>query len=335
MKSLISIDDFIKLTKSDEKYIIFDCRFDLHDKTYGRKSYLSGHIVGAHFIDVEHDLTESISENGHGGRHPYKNPRTLQTLLQIHGITNDTTIIVYDDGEMQGAGRLVFQLRSIGHKKVYALDGGLTVYKSKNLPIETTINLPSYKLYTDNNYEFSKHCPMFKKGHNVFDCNKDDQEDGNFSINDLRETNSVESKYIIDTDNDMFVDMNYVKSKLYDENTVIVDSRSHNRYKGEIEPIDKVAGHIPSAKSYFYEDALDIKKLLDGANTSFKNIDVLNEHFKNLRDKNEVIIYCGSGISLNVNALALEMCGIDFKIYPGSYSDWISYDENDIKTGDE
>ena len=61
----------------------------------------------------------------------------------------------------------------------------------------------------------------------------------------------------------------------------------------------------------------------------------MKERFKDLDPKKEIIVYCGSGISLMVNALALDKIGIPYKIYPGSYSDWISYDENKIATGEE
>ena len=68
---------------------------------------------------------------------------------------------------------------------------------------------------------------------------------------------------------------------------------------------------------------------------SFKSKEFLKEHFRDLDPEKEIIVYCGSGISLMVNALALDIAGIPYRIYPGSYSDWISYEDNDIKTGEE
>lgn len=79
-------------------------------------------------------------------------------------------------------------------------------------------------------------------------------------------------------------------------------------------------------------DTMNLENIQD---TSFKSDEFLKDHFKKLDDYKEIIIYCGSGISLMVNALALDKVGIDYKVYPGSYSDWISYQDNDIMTGQE
>lgn len=127
--------------------------------------------------------------------------------------------------------------------------------------------------------------------------------------------------------NDMLVTMQDVKHKLYDPKIIIIDSRSNSRYQGIEEPLYPVAGHIPSAKSYYYGDTLQ------GA--FFKNTDFLHEHFKALHDAEEVIVSCGSGVSACVNSLALRQIGIPHKIYVGSYSDWLSYPDNEVKQGEE
>ena len=61
----------------------------------------------------------------------------------------------------------------------------------------------------------------------------------------------------------------------------------------------------------------------------------LKKFFKDLNNYDEVILSCGSGISACVNSLALRELDIPHKIYIGSFSDWISYDDNEIKTGQE
>lgn len=288
MSRLISPMELVELKKQHKNLIILDCRFDLMDKTYGIESYKKSHIEGAFLVDIENDLTDEISE--HGGRHPFKNIDEFVNILKKFGITNDTYVVTYDDGDLQGAGRLVYQLNHLGHKNAFVLDGGMFAYKKLSLPIESTINTPT----------------------------------------------KTDVDYKINIDKEMFVDMDYVRSKLYDENTIIVDSRSNPRYLGLEEPVDKIAGHIPSAKNYFFQDVLDLNELVEGdATTSFKSDEFINKHFEGLKNKREIIVYCGSGISLMVNALALDKCGIDYKIYRGSYSDWISYDDNEIKTGEE
>lgn len=127
--------------------------------------------------------------------------------------------------------------------------------------------------------------------------------------------------------NDMIATMQDVKHKLYDPKVMIIDSRSNTRYQGIEEPLYPVAGHIPSAKSYYYGDTLQ------GA--FFKNTDFLHEHFKDLHEVDEIILSCGSGVSACVNSLALRQIGLAHRIYVGSYSDWLSYPENEVKQGEE
>lgn len=284
MKRLISVEEFFDLVKSNSDLVILDCRFDLMDKEYGINSYKKGHIKDAYLLNIEKDLVDPIGE--HGGRHPFKRKEDLIEILKKYGIGNNTTIVTYDDGDMQGAGRLVFQLNNLGIKTAYALDGGLFAYKNHGGDIETKVNEPK----------------------------------------------SSSERLDIKTDESFIVDMEYVKSKLYDENTILVDSRANNRYQGLVEPVDSKMGHIPSAKSYFFMDVLNVD---DMSNSSFKSEAELKEHFKDLDPNKEIILYCGSGISLMVNALALDKIDVDYKIYPGSFSDWISYPENEIAVGEE
>ncbi|MEO8290762.1 MAG: rhodanese-like domain-containing protein [Gaiellaceae bacterium] len=82
---------------------------------------------------------------------------------------------------------------------------------------------------------------------------------------------------------------------------VVVDARAPERYRGEVEPIDPVAGHIPGA-----------------INLPYTSEDVPPE----LATAEEVVVYCGSGISACVDILALERAGIEAKLYPGSWSEW-------------
>lgn len=284
MNRLINVKDFLDILSKDEKVVILDCRFDLMDKKYGVNSYAKGHIEGAYLLDLETALVDPLGE--HGGRHPFRNHDELRKELQSYGIDDDTTVIAYDDGDMQGAGRLVYQLNNLGHYKAFALDGGITAYKKHGGKIQTDINKPTPS------------------------------------------KNTLSNK----SDWSFIVDMDYVKSKLYDENTIIIDSRSNPRYLGLEEPVDKKAGHIPSAQNYFFMDVLNLDNIDD---SSFKTEGEIKKHFEKLDPNKEIIVYCGSGISLMVNALALDKAGINYKIYPGSFSDWISYDDNKVATGHE
>lgn len=102
----------------------------------------------------------------------------------------------------------------------------------------------------------------------------------------------------------------------------------NGRYKGEFEPVDKKAGHIPSAKNCFWMNILNSKN----DRLSIKNNEELKELFNDLNNYEEVIVYCGSGITATPVSLALTEVGIDHKLYAGSFSDWISYKENKVDT---
>ncbi|WP_340399024.1 sulfurtransferase [Paenibacillus sp. FSL H8-0079] len=110
---------------------------------------------------------------------------------------------------------------------------------------------------------------------------------------------------------------------------VLIDSRDARRYAGLEEPIDAKAGHIPGALNYFWKDVLD----WDGRWTG---TEVLEERFSKLDKDCAIIVYCGSGVSACPNVIALEEAGFsNVKLYSGSWSDWISYEENQVATGTE
>jgi thiosulfate/3-mercaptopyruvate sulfurtransferase len=100
------------------------------------------------------------------------------------------------------------------------------------------------------------------------------------------------------------VDAEELSTRLGDPGLVVVDARVAERYRGEVEPIDPVAGRIPGAVNWPYPEA-------GGA---------VPEH---VREAEEIVVYCGSGVSACVNLLALAEAGRpDAKLYPGSWSDW-------------
>ncbi|MEG1411660.1 MAG: sulfurtransferase [Terrisporobacter sp.] len=142
------------------------------------------------------------------------------------------------------------------------------------------------------------------------------------------ETKVKKGSFNISVNEDMRVDMTYVKERLNNKNIAIIDSRENPRYKGEFEPVDKKSGHIPSALNYFWMDILN--KTED--KIYIKNEGELKEHFNLLNNYDEVIVYCGSGITACPNSLALNESNIKHKVYAGSFSDWISYEENIVET---
>ncbi|MGM0900702.1 MAG: sulfurtransferase [Bacillota bacterium] len=107
---------------------------------------------------------------------------------------------------------------------------------------------------------------------------------------------------------------------------ILVDSRERARYLGEIEPIDRVAGHIPGAINLFWAEGLE--------QGSFKNKEEQMKRFAELDQDQPIIVYCGSGVTATPNYIALKMAGYrNVKLYAGSYSDWVSYEDNPVAKG--
>src|SRR5690625_871740 len=129
--------------------------------------------------------------------------------------------------------------------------------------------------------------------------------------------------FIPNVKDELIVYMEDVKNR---GEVTLIDSRAKERYEGKVEPLYVKAGHIPGAVNYFWEDVFHESGTL-------KQKDELEAHFTPLRKREEIIVSCGSGVSACANFIALKQCGYDrVKVYPGSFSDWISYPENEIET---
>lgn len=112
----------------------------------------------------------------------------------------------------------------------------------------------------------------------------------------------------------------------------LVDSRSPERYRGEEEPFDPVAGHIPGAINAFYQQNL-VKDSL------FHDAETIRKQFKaqlGNTPAEETAFYCGSGVTALVNVLAYKHAGLgNAKLYAGSWSEWITDPQRPIAVGDE
>lgn len=112
--------------------------------------------------------------------------------------------------------------------------------------------------------------------------------------------------------------------------TVLIDARAPERYRGETEPLDRKAGHIPGAVSRPFSAGLDEQGRFRSAEAQTERLNVGDA---------PTITYCGSGVSATPNLLARELAGIplgpDNRLYAGSWSDWVSDDTRPIATGTE
>ena len=112
---------------------------------------------------------------------------------------------------------------------------------------------------------------------------------------------------------------------------LLVDSRDPARYRGEIEPVDRVAGHIPGAINYFWKNNLTEAGL-------FKDGKSLRKQFLEFMDginAGDAVFYCGSGVTACHNLLAATCAGLPSpRLYAGSWSDWCADADRPVITGD-
>jgi thiosulfate/3-mercaptopyruvate sulfurtransferase len=109
---------------------------------------------------------------------------------------------------------------------------------------------------------------------------------------------------------------------------VLIDARAGERFRGEAEPMDPAAGHIPGARNRPTTDNLD-----DGRR--FRHPDVLAAGFAALGadPTTSVGAYCGSGVTAAHEVLALALAGIPAALYPGSWSEWSADPTRPVATG--
>ncbi len=121
-----------------------------------------------------------------------------------------------------------------------------------------------------------------------------------------------------------------VAARMASGNGKLIDARAGERFRGEIEPIDRIPGHIPGAVNRPFANNLS-------ADSRFKSPGVLAEEFRALlgdSPANETLLMCGSGVTACHHLLAMEHAGLrGARVYPGSWSEWISDPSRPIARG--
>ena len=109
---------------------------------------------------------------------------------------------------------------------------------------------------------------------------------------------------------------------------VLIDARAAERFRGEVEPIDPVAGHIPGARNMPAQQTL-------GADGRLLPLDALRDRFAvvGVHAGDPVGVYCGSGVVATQEIFAMAVAGIDAELYAGSWSEWITDPSRPIATG--
>lgn len=132
-------------------------------------------------------------------------------------------------------------------------------------------------------------------------------------------------------DNDLWLTSERLESALRDDSVRLIDARGAERYRGDNEPIDSVAGHIPGAVNLPFTGNLDEQG-------RFKDPDALRRRFEAVVGDvaNERVVHmCGSGVTAAHNLLAMEVAGlVDSRLYVGSWSEWIADPDRPVAKGE-
>jgi thiosulfate/3-mercaptopyruvate sulfurtransferase len=134
--------------------------------------------------------------------------------------------------------------------------------------------------------------------------------------------------FIGQVNRDSWLDCTQMQQQL--DTLCLIDARTPERYRGEQEPIDPIAGHIPHALNRAFQLNLDAQGL-------FLPAEILRDQFDQLIGDHaidQVVHYCGSGVTACHNLLAMEYAGLaGSKLYAGSWSEWIRDKNRAIAVG--
>ncbi|PHN61633.1 3-mercaptopyruvate sulfurtransferase [Pseudomonas sp. ICMP 8385] len=132
-------------------------------------------------------------------------------------------------------------------------------------------------------------------------------------------------------DYDLLLDAEHLQKRLGQPGLTLIDARALPRFRGEVEPIDPIAGHIPGAQCAAFSENL-------GSDGRFLPVSQLKQRFAEKlqgRSPQELVAYCGSGVTACHNLFALSLAGYPLgKLYAGSWSEWINDPQRQIATGD-
>ncbi|WP_125773669.1 sulfurtransferase [Antribacter gilvus] len=257
--------------------VVLDVRWAL-GMTDGHAQYLSGHVPGAVYVDLETELAAPASAEE--GRHPLPSASAFQAAARGWGVSEGSRVVVYDTVGGTSAARAWWLLRYFGVDDVRILDGGLQGWTAEGLGTEVGEVEP---------------------------------EPGDVVV-------QPGALPVLDADQ---------AASLAAGGGLLLDARAVERYRGEVEPVDPRAGHIPGAIS-----APTMGNLSDGGR--FRPHRELVERFAGLglRAGRPVAVYCGSGVTASHEVAVLATLGVEAALYPGSWSQWSNDPARPAATGE-
>ena len=276
---LVEVDELAQALADDQPPVVADVRWNLTGPP-GLGEFEAGHIPGAQWVDLEHEL--SGSPRGPGGRHPLPPVAVFEQAMRRIGVTAGRGVVVCDGANALAASRLWWMLTDAGFTDVRVLNGGVAAWRAAGQEVETGA---------------AREVPP-----------------GDFVA-------AAGRRRLLDADG--------VAVALERGASVLVDVRAPERYSGETEPMDPVAGHIPGA--------INLPSMSNAAaDGRFLPAAELAARYSAAGVDESAILYCGSGVTAAHTLLALAQAGIsDAHLYAGSWSDWVSDPSRPVATGSQ
>ena len=264
------------LTENYADVLVCDTRAYLDDRD-GLDAYISGHLHGSVFVDLETVFADPPAPIV--GRHPVPAASDFADRLEQLGIGEDEIVVAYDDAGGMIAGRLVWMLRQLGQPAA-VLDGGIDHYVAAGGQLE--------------------------------------RGPGEQRLPSVRSTRSWPQGCMADADEVVAI---------IEAGGHVFDSRGADRYRGEFEPMDDAAGHVPGAINLPFTDHLSEGKL--------RPLDEIATQLADVGTTADSVFYCGSGVSACLQILAAEAVGLGTpRLYVGSWSGWSSDPDRPVATGE-
>lgn len=277
--TLISVAELAALMRGDTPPLLLDCTFELGNPGKGQEDYLSGHLPGARYAHLDHDLAGPAT--GTNGRHPLPDPAVFEAWLRAQGLEAGQQVVAYDASGGAFAARAWWLLRWLGHAAVAVLDGGKQAWSALGHACEG--GEPAAAMA------------------------------GSFTAGPALVATPVDARAVLEN--------------IASRRAQVLDARDPSRFRGDPNPLDPVAGHIPGARNRFFRDNLDDAGY-------WRPAEDLRARFEALLDGAPAILQCGSGVTACHNALAMEIAGISgARLYPGSWSEWIADPARPVERG--
>jgi thiosulfate/3-mercaptopyruvate sulfurtransferase len=282
--TLIPAEELLALQAAKARLMVFDCSFDLMDPAAGEKQYLAAHIPGAVYADLDHALSDKGTPDPHTGE---PQPHAGAASGGRHPLPSREKFAMW--------------LSQVG----FANDMQAVVYDRNGA-----------------NYCGRLWWMLKWAGHDavaVLDGGLQAWQAAGGAVRAGEEASHFQSNFELGAPLRRLVSTDEVVARLRDPAHTLVDARAPQRFRGEVEPLDPVAGHIPGAVNRPFAHNL-------GADGRFKPPGQLRAEFEQLlagRDPANVVHQCGSGVSAVPNLIAMELAGFPpAGLYAGSFSEW-------------